>query len=228
MLSVTIDGINSTTKGICLAETPEIPVPERDVDNIEIRGRHGSLTKKYGYRDITFSLFFNLLERDGIKQVIRGLKPWLLNAKKISFSDDPGFYYRIAQVVIPNIENTLNLYGYFEVQIRAHPFQYKQRDLVKITNPGQVMYYGSIEGEPEISIFGSGDVSISINGRTFQIKGLSGSITIDSEAGLVYKGTQPAGNKMIGKWPYLDIGFNTISWTGPVTRLEIDPKEAYL
>lgn len=228
MLEAIIDGVSSLEKRLCIAETPDIPMPERDIETKEIRGRNGSLTRKYGYKDISFPVFFNLLEQDGIKDIVRHIKPWVVNAKELSFSDDSDFYYKVSHVSIPNIENTLNLYGYFEGRFTCKPFQYKRTEVITVNSPTQIMYYGTIEGEPFIKVYGTGDISITINSRTFHLKGLTEYIEIDSESNLIYQGSAPMGNKMIGKLPYLDIGVNNISWMGNVTKIEIDKREAYL
>jgi len=228
MLEAIIDGIASSEKGLCITDTPIIPVPERDIEHIPIRGRHGSLTKKYAYKDISFSVFFNLLDVDGIKDLIRQIKPWILNCKTLRFSDDADYYYQIKTSSITDIQNTLNLYGYFEVEFTAKPFQIKELNIIELESQGQILYSGTIEGEPNLKIYGAGDVSVSINNRTFHLKSLVDHIEIDSENQRAYKGTESKNDEMIGKYPYLDIGVNAISWIGNVTKIEIDLKEAYL
>jgi phage-related protein len=59
------------------------------------------------------------------------------------------------------------------------------------------------------------------NDRSFYIKEIGGAITIVSDIEQVLNNK---GNQMVGKFPYLDIGENSISWNGTgVTKVEITP-----
>ena len=64
---------------------------------------------------------------------------------------------------------------------------------------------------PIVTINGNGACSFTINSRTFNITEIGGSITINSLIKLVYNNK---GDKMTGKFPYLDIGENVINFEG--------------
>ncbi len=227
MLELIIDNKSSADFGLCLAETPSIPSPERDVERVSIRGRHGSLTKKYAYKDISFSVSLNLLEDDGIKDKLRYIRAWILNAKKLQLSDDTVFY-RIKESNIPDIENELNLLGKFEANFVADPFQFKESKIVSRNSPGKVLYSGTIESEPYIKIYGTGNGSLTFNNDVIHFQDISEYIEIDCENQQAFKGTDPRNDKMIGEYPLLQIGMNDISWTGGITKIEIDVREVYL
>ena len=227
MLELIIDNKSSADFGLCLAETPSIPSPERDVERVSIRGRHGSLTKKYAYKDISFSVSLNLLEDDGIKDKLRYIRAWILNAKKLQLSDDTVFY-RIKESNIPDIENELNLLGKFEANFVADPFQFKESKIVSRNSPGKVLYSGTIESEPYIKIYGTGNGSLTFNNDVIHFQSISEYIEIDCENQQAFKGVDPRNDKMIGEYPVLQIGMNDISWTGGITKIEIDVREVYL
>ena len=227
MLELIIDNKSSADFGLCLAETPSIPSPERDVERVSVRGRHGSLTKKYAYKDISFSVSLNLLEDDGIKDKLRYIRAWILNAKKLQLSDDSVFY-RIKESNIPDIDNELNLLGKFEANFVADPFQFKESKIVSLNSPGKVLYSGTIESEPYIKIYGTGNGSLTFNNDVIHFQDISEYIEIDCENQQAFKGTYPRNDKMIGEYPVLQIGMNDISWTGGITKIEIDVREVYL
>lgn len=227
MLELIIDNKSSADFGLCLAETPSIPSPERDVERVSVRGRHGSLTKKYAYKDISFSVSLNLLEDDGIKDKLRYIRAWILNAKKLQLSDDSVFY-RIKESNIPDIDNELNLLGIFEAKFVADPFQFKESKIVSLNSPGKVLYSGTIESEPYIKIYGTGNGSLTFNNDVIHFQDISEYIEIDCENQQAFKGTDPRNDKMIGEYPVLQIGMNDISWTGGITKIEIDVREVYL
>lgn len=227
MLELIIDNKSSADFGLCLAETPSIPSPERDVERVPVRGRHGSLTKKYAYKDISFSVSLNLLEDDGIKDKLRYIRAWILNAKKLQLSDDSVFY-RIKESNIPDIDNELNLLGKFEANFVADPFQFKESKIVSLNSPGKVLYSGTIESEPYIKIYGTGNGSLTFNSDVIHFQEISEYIEIDCENQQAFKGTDPRNDKMIGEYPVLQIGENDISWNGGITKIEIDVREVYL
>lgn len=227
MLELILNGISSKTFGITLRERPVIPVPDRDVEQIQVRGRNGSLTRKYKYNNMDFTVRLSMYSRT-IKPDLRQVKAWLLNATKLEISDDVG-YYIVDKVSVGDIENTFRKIGVFEVVFNCKPFIYK--DIVvpaKTVTPFTVVNNGTVEAEPIIKITGSGNITLNIGGRGFNIVGLANTITIDSEMGSSYNGTTPMDNKTNGELPYLDVGSNVISYTGTVTKVEISYKEGSL
>ena len=68
---------------------------------------------------------------------------------------------------------------------------------------------------------GSGDCTLTINGRKTKLRGVQGKITLDMQANQVYKDNLPAWDKVVRspqfQMPYLDAGRNLISWDGNFT-----------
>lgn len=85
--------------------------------------------------------------------------------------------------------------------------------------------------KPLIKITGTGDTTLTIGGRSYVLKGLTGSIVIDTDLMLAYK--ESAGGVVLSNendkiytraWPYLNgnKGSTTISWSGAtITKVEI-------
>lgn len=228
MLELIINDISSSDHGLCLFERPNIPTPERDVEQKFIRNRHGSLTKKYGYKDIEFPVTLNLMDEE-MKPKLREIKAWLLNADRIQFSDDH-MYYQVNFSRVGSIENEIAEYGLFDVTFNCKPFQYEDRQVQTITTTGTKIYNpGTVEALPRMSIYGVGEVTIDINGRDFIV---TPAVTVDSELGYAYINLggiyTPRDNVMAGELPYFDVGENIISWTGNVTSIDITYKAVYL
>ena len=226
MLELLINDISSADYDLCVYERPIIPTPERDIEQINVRGRHGSLTKKYAYKDINIPVRLNLMT-DALKADVRYIKAWLLNGTKLQFSDDT-VYYIVNNVVMGDVENEIEEYGLFDIVVNCKPFQYEDVTYQPITVKGTVIHNpGTVESEPYIKVTGTGAVTLDINGRDFLMT-LTDYIEIDSELGYTYRGTAGMDDKVNGELPILDIGSNTISWTGSVTKIEIKTKVAYL
>lgn len=227
MTELILNGISSMNYNLVLRERPAIPSPELDVEQIEIRGRSGSLTRKYKYKNLDMTVRLNLYSKD-IKPDLRQIKAWLMKATKLEFSDEVG-YYTVDKVSIGNIENTFRRIGVFEVVFNCKPFLFK--DVVKpaITGSGAIIKNEGTEiAQPTIKVTGSGNINFSINGRGFQIIGLTDYITIDSEMGLSHRNLVGKDSMTNGEMPYLDVGNNTFAWIGTVTKIEVSYKECYI
>ncbi|SHE47178.1 hypothetical protein, partial [Anaerotignum propionicum] len=63
----------------------------------------------------------------------------------------------------------------------------------------------------------------------YGLNGISGSVTINSEMMEVYKDVTNANNKYSAlDFPRFQVGENSISWTGSVTKIEVEPKWRWL
>ena len=109
------------------------------------------------------------------------------------------------------------------------PFGYDvfAQTLVK-TAPFSLFNIGTFESEPIITIFGTGNITLYVNNQNISLKEITDKIVIDSEMKNAYRDTASLNNKMSGNFPILSLGENEISWTGNVTKLEIQPNWRYI
>lgn len=108
----------------------------------------------------------------------------------------------------------------FTINLSVHPFKYLDTGLKQLSGTSlQVTNTTKYEAHPLITVTGKGDTTLTINAdQTYTFKGLSGTITIDSE---VPSCSLPA--KYAGlEFPYLKTGLNTIKTSG--TGLTIIPR----
>ncbi|PGS79165.1 phage tail protein [Bacillus cereus] len=227
MLDIGIDNQLASDYGICMVERPVIPTAKQKVEHIEVPGRHGSLTKKGAFEDVPLKIRFNLLEEENIKPVIRRIKVWLLNGKKLYFTDDE-VYRNIKHVEIGDIGNEIEEYGEFEVEFTLDPFEYVTTVPLVLIKPETILNYGTIESSPKVEIHGNGDVRMMVNDIAFQIIGVKNAVIVDSELLEAYAGITPMNSNMIGEFPLFNVGENTITWTGNVTKIVIEPRWRYV
>ncbi|MGG0760999.1 phage tail protein [Bacillus paramycoides] len=226
MLDIGIDNQLASDYGICMVERPVIPTGEQEVEHIVVPGRHGSLTKKGAFKDVSLKVKFNLLEDENIKPLIRRMKPWLLDGKTLFFTDDD-VYRKIKHVEIGDIANEIEEHGEFEVDFTLDPFEYTEDVNVMLNAPGSIYNPGTMESAPKLWIVGNGTFRITINGVSFQIKDVNGSVVIDSEIFEAYSDTVPMNDKMIGDFPEFQIGENKIEWSGAIQSISIRPRWRY-
>lgn len=93
-------------------------------------------------------------------------------------------------------------------------------DSISVTNNGNIF------SKPIITIYGSDTINLSLNGTQIFVINLedAGYITIDSAQMNAYQGETFMNRYVIGNYDnlLLNIGRNTISWTGNVTEIDVD------
>ena len=223
--TVKLNDIDIAEYGLYLASIPTVPTPEQDIEYVEIRGRHGSLTKKYGFKDIPYQLEFFFFDDLPFKQAFRQAKTMLFSAKTMIITDDPTVYYKIKSLSIETAENDIINYGRFIVNITLDPFQYEVNNPTEIITSRTTINNPGYEAEPVMTAHCNGTGNIYINDQEITIQNINGTITIDSEMQNAYRvsgGYVTNLNKhMIGKFPILEHGSNVISFDGDISKIEL-------
>lgn len=213
------NGISSDDLGVKVVTLPSISLSSEDIEEITIEGRDGFLTDFKGYSGDT-----KQVEADYYGNNPYALCDWLRGNGEVIFSNQEEFYYKARISNQIPLEETIRKQMYnFIIQFRCQPFKYfingKNKKTITV-NQTTLNNFGNFKALPIITVYGSGNITININGRAFTISNLSNSITIISEIEEVLDGK---GKLMEGYFPYFDPGKNTITWSGNVTKLEVTP-----
>ena len=225
-MGVIINNQNTKNLGFALVGRPSIASAEKKYETTEVEGRDGSLTRFLGYDDLKFSLNFNILFQTDIKQKLREIKGVLAQASTLSFDDAPNFYYKIKRCQISETESVIKASGVFSVDFVAEPFEYQKTSTTSYTTkPISLTNQTTTTALPVIKVTGTGTVVLSVNGVGVTLTGLTSSIVLDSELQEAYTGlTTNMNASMNGNFPVFKTGSNSITWTGTVTKVEIDPQ----
>lgn len=211
---------NNLSMGLKVVSLPSIQDSTKSTNNLDIEGRDGTLTEFNKYTSDIKQVECDFRGSDTDKVI-----KWLRGKGKVIFGNRSDRFYD-AEILNPVplnqvIEN--KLYN-FIVQFDCQPFGYllDGQEIRTITS-GTILNHNKADyiSKPLITIYGAGSCTFTINSRSFTITEIGTSITIDSSIESCYNGKD---NMINGKYPYLDIGENTISWTGTgVTKVEIKP-----
>lgn len=222
-------GIDSREYGILISSVPERVRPKRRVKEIEIPGRSGILTQDEGAYD-AYVIQMECSTRGGDR--LDEIVAWLNGAGELILSTEPDKVYRASIYNKISIADQIYLYNSFLLQFKVQPFKYRAnplRDDLELTAPTIIRNSGTIYSEPIITVYGSGDITLSINDVDYPLYGVSEYITIDSEMMEVFKENMNQNSKYGGEtFPRFEVGENAISWTGNVTKIEIQPKWRWL
>ncbi len=225
------NGKSCTDYGIYVTEMPPLTVPAERVTFINVPGKPGSLTVPEGedvYDDIILTA--TCVVRDPAR--IPEIAAWLKGSGTVTFANrDGGFYYARIVNQIP-FEKLLrgNPHRSFAVNFRCKPFWYTLKaEEITLTNSTSVLSNpGSVASEPVITITGSGEITLMVNGTIIELSGIDGSITLDTPLMEAYSGTTSMNHCMSGDFPVLQPGVNAISWSGDVSSVTIQPNWRYL
>lgn len=144
---------------------------------------------------------------------------WLKGYGKLTTSVDVGGYFNASVINVVRERFSKN-YDVFTVTFRVG-FFYLDETPLSVTSGQVVQNDGELYSQPTLMFVGGGSSVVTItnsNGNhQFELVGIEGGITIDSELMSVYFDNENQGSKMVGKFPILEVGDNTISWTGDLT-----------
>lgn len=205
-------------------------MPERRIQYETIPGRSGTLSIDDGsYNDVTITIECGF-ESNEYMDKVNEIKAWLMGPEdKLILNDEEDKYY-FAQVVNKfDIAQSIKTFGEFPLVFNCKPF--KQRisdDTITLTSPGIVYNIGTVASRPVIKIYGSGNITLTINSQTIAITEINEYVTIDSVLQDCYKDSALWNSHMTGEFPTLTVGDNSISWTGTISKVEIIPNWGWI
>ena len=205
---------------------PSVFKPEKDITKIEVPGRDGFLTEDLGsYRGVTKSVECTIKDLSQIDYICS----WLTGSGEVVFSNEPNKKYKA--VIINQIEFKRVFVNYhsFIILFECQPHSYTITDtLITLTTaPQTILNSGSANSRPIIKVFGTGAITLTINGNVVSLTNVSEYVTIDSEMMDCYKDSLLMNNYMTGEFSELIPGNNIISFTG-ATKIEITPNWRWL
>ena len=217
-------------EGLIITNTPPITKPKMKVDKIEIDGRDGDIIEKVGYESYTKNVGIGLARNYDIDEVIK----YFTGDGELILSDEPDKVYIASIFDDVDYERLLQIRK-ATVKFHVQPYKYlKDESKVSLSITTQTSVEVENKGlevsKPIFMLEGSGTIEIAVNGiNIFKYTFPNGEnkVIVDSlkeEAYLegVYK------NRNMLEFPKLEVGNNTISWTGTLTKIEIEPKSRWL
>lgn len=204
----------------------EYSAPTRSVDMIEVPGRNGDLLFDNGNYNNTTARFSVIITKDIPKNTDR-LKYLLYSQKgyqRLYDSDLKGFY-RVA-AFNSGFDLTEIDAGVVHIEFDCKPFKY---DILG-DNSVVFSYEGSIYNKyfepsrPIITIYGSGEGYVQIGSKHIAVFDIDEYVTIDTEMQDAFKGEENKNNTINTADVSLEVGENSVSFGGGVTRVEIVPR----
>nr|UWG75344.1 MAG: tail protein [Bacteriophage sp.] len=226
MGSFTFNGVSSTTQGLRVTSDYIISSTGSDVETVAVPGRDGDLLiSKNRLKSVTIELPCTVLSNRKLTDAESDISNWLNvdGYKDLTLSWDPDFIYRSAFIETFEIASLMRQFGKVKLNFLTYPVKfYKQgRTTQTLSNGATVNGLGNVKANPVITLVGSGDCTLTINGRKTKLRAVQNMITLDMQARQVFSGNLPAWDKVVRapqyQMPFLDAGRNLISWDGDFT-----------
>lgn len=210
-------------KGLIVSELPPITKPKMRVRIDTIDGRDGAETTNLGFEAYIKTVKIGLTRDYDIDNIIA----WLHGEGDIQFSNEPDRYYRVKVHDQIDFERLLR-FRTAEVKFFTQPFKYSATERTKTLDvtglaTAEVRNAGNYFSKPIITLTGTGTVNVSVNGlQKFVLNfGAGERITLDSDKQEAYRGEILKNRQMNGEFITLEVGKNTITWTGNLTKIDI-------
>lgn len=152
-----------------------------------------------------------------------------INDNNLIFSFNQDRCYKVKRVEINKSPRLYKKSSELNLTFICEPFVYEiNEQYMDLKNNSNIFYKGTVPGECNIKIYGSGNIQLTINSETIQINNVNEYVELDSKLILCLNKDKTSKTRdMIGHFPLLTRGINNISWTGNVTKVEILPRTAY-
>lgn len=225
-------GKSNDEMGVLISEYANYQHPQKRINKIEVEGRDGAL-----YEDLDsyepFSFTFNCAVDNVNKSVDKNeILKWLSGEGDLILSIEPTKVYKARIINSIPLSDVIWLFNDFVVTFEVEPFKNNRNsvsDIIEITKPIKLYNKGDVKSFPIIDIYGTGEITLTINGIDYTVQNVQEYVTINSEIQETYKGkTNQNNNALFLEYPTLNIGENSISFAGNVQKIVINPKWRWL
>lgn len=214
--------------GIYLRYMPNIPVSQRVIESYPVEGRDGSLTiDKGNYKDLAFPIEVIVSKHIGedLYDQLDKVYNWLDGRGELSFDNYlPGKHFMVKAIGIGDFSHIMLVGGVHTFDLLAEPFKHSILQTIEITGTESIFNPSDIVSKPKITVYGTGNIDLIVNGAITQLKNVVDYVTIDSGAKQTYKDLVNKSGDKIGPFPELIKGMNTITSTGTVTNIKLETK----
>lgn len=219
---VVINGNSSTEiRGLLIQSLPPISKPLLRTEIEEIDGRDGDVITKLGYSAYDKEFEIGLHGHFSIDQIIS----FFDTEGTVVFSNEPDKYYKFTMLEQIDFERLL-IFRTAVIRMHVQPFKYMNEEPVVGESSVTVWNRGNMVARPKITIHGSGDIEVSLNGtQMFSITlGTEEYITIDTNAMEAEKNGILKNRLVTGDYDnfVLQVGSNSITTAGTVTEIVVE------
>lgn len=218
----TLDGISSDSLHLFCDYLPPMPMAEQKYSDYNIGEDETLVTPDEVYSNISYQIRFYTFLADDYNDT--AIKAFCANKNRLTLSRFPGYFFKIKKASLQASDSL----GYgkridYVLTLVIAPFRYyTDNPQITLEVGNDIINEHTRYSKPEFEITGTDDITLTINGSEFAVTGLTlgQTIVIDSSRHITYSGSTLLTGKTSGKYPLLNVGGNTVSWTGNITSVK--------
>lgn len=216
--------VTSASLGLRLTAPVAIPAAVRAVNDIEIEGRAGTLTRFIGWEDTELELELAVPIRDGLHQYRKAAHE-LTGASTIALTAEPGVYRKVKHCKVSELRRELSGWGFFTARLTCQPFTYLTEGLKPLimSESGTITNPGLLDADPIITVTGTGMLSLTVNKTVHQVNSPAGSVTLDSARLVAHAHGKVRTDALSEAFPVLKPGVNRITLGAGISKIVITP-----
>ena len=222
---------SNTIPGLIICELPPITKPKMRTSITKIDGRDGDIIEELGYESYTKNVKIGLTKNYDVDSIAK----YFTGEGNLIFSDEPNRVYNSKIIDKVDYEKLLR-FKTATVKFHTQPFKYlkdeaKQNLIINSETSLKVENKGLEKSKPIITLYGSGTVELIINNNSvfsYTFPEEDSSVVIDSLQEEAYLDGTYKNRNMLGSFPTLEPGENTITWTGTLTQIIVEPKSRWI
>lgn len=222
---------SETIPGLIITNIPPITKPKMKTSITKIDGRDGDIIEELGYESYTKSIGIGLARNYDIDRVMK----YFTGVGELIISDEPDKVYK-AQIIEKIDYERLIRFKTAVVKFYTQPYKYLKDEksiILDVNNETslKITNVGLEKSKPIITLEGTGTIEISLNGFNlfkYVFPENETKVVIDSLEEEAYLDNVLKNRNMLGTFPIFEVGENTISWSGNVTKISIEPKSRWL
>ena len=222
---------SETIPGLIITNIPPITKPKMKTSITKIDGRDGDIIEELGYESYTKSIGIGLARNYDIDRVMK----YFTGVGELIISDEPDKVYK-AQIIEKIDYERLIRFKTAVVKFYTQPYKYLKDEksiILDINNETslKITNVGLEKSKPIITLEGTGTIEISLNGFNlfkYVFPENETKVVIDNLEEEAYLDNVLKNRNMLGTFPIFEVGENTISWSGNLTQISIEPKSRWL
>ena len=217
-----LDGVSSDTLGLFVDFLPPVPLAEQRYTDFNTGADEQGTTPDDVFNNIQYQIRFYTFLPDDYNDT--AIKAFCYGKSVLTLSRFPDYYFKIKKTSLQASDGS----GYgkridYTLTLTLASFRYTvDNEQITLASGDSIVNEHTRYSKPEFEITGTGDITLTVNGAEFAVKGLetNQTIIIDSTRHVTYSGNTLLIGKTEGKYPLLNVGGNTISWTGTISSIK--------
>lgn len=225
---------NSVTNlGIRVLEPPALPTTTQIIDQIEVAGRAGTLTRAVGWVDQTITIRCAITNTpDGtvlesfrsLRALCAGSVPGVGPITRLDLSTNPGVYYKVKHTAFTELTRLASSWWEFTITFTCEPFSYQAGVRpITLTESGQVVNPTMVLAEPVITVYGTGTLTLTIASTRHTVHSPAGQVTIDTPRKLCHVAGKIQTDALTGPFPIFAPLHNEVTLGAGVSKVVIEP-----